>query len=106
MARLLQSKPPSPCVRISIVRRVNMRILAATLALAFVAGSAAASQVDFQPAPLNSGAAPYREFNANKASHESNGPNPPRRPRREPDHSDDVRPAANARDWAHARPGA
>jgi len=51
-----------------------MRILAATLALAFVAGSAAASQLDFQPAPLNSGAAQYRDFNANKASLESNGP--------------------------------
>jgi len=77
-----------------------MRILAATLALAFVAGSAAASQLDFQPAPLNSGAAQYRDFNANKASLESNGPIRHRRPWRDRDRSYDYGYRSTPEYWA------
>jgi len=60
-----------------------MRIVIAVLAIAFVAGSAAASQLDFQPAPMNPGVAQVSDFNANKTLLENNGPIRHRRPWRD-----------------------
>jgi hypothetical protein len=62
---------------------MNMRIFAVTLALAFVAGSAAASQLDFQPTAVNSAPAEYKDFNASKTLLEDNGPIRRRRPYRD-----------------------
>jgi len=79
---------------------MNMRILVATLALAFVAGSAAASQLDFQPAPLNSGTAQYKDFNANKSLLENNGPIRHRRPWRDRDRNYDSGYRSTPEYWA------
>jgi opacity protein-like surface antigen len=51
-----------------------MRLFAAMLALIVTAGTASASQLDFQPSSLSAGTAQYRDFNANKTLLESNGP--------------------------------
>ncbi len=60
-----------------------MRALVATLALALVAGTASASQLDFQPGPASPGAAQYQDFNANKTLLDNNGPIRHRRPYRD-----------------------
>jgi hypothetical protein len=60
-----------------------MRIWVATLALALTAGTASASQLDFQPGPLSGGIPQYKDFDASKTSLESNGPIRRRRPYRD-----------------------
>jgi opacity protein-like surface antigen len=72
-----------------------MRIFVAALALAFVAGSASASQLDLEPGPLGAGVAQYKDFGPNKtylensASNENNGPIRRRRPWRDRDRDRD-----------------
>ncbi len=51
-----------------------MRLFAAMLALIVTAGTASASQLDFQPSSLSAGTAQYQDFNANKTMMESSGP--------------------------------
>src|SRR5690348_6479370 len=64
-----------PCVSESpIVRRMNMRLFATVLALTLTAGTAAASPLDFQPGPINPGAAQVQDFNANRTLLERSGP--------------------------------
>ena len=60
-----------------------MRSLVVMLALAFVAGSASASQLDFDRGSLASGTAQYKDFGANKSLLETNGPIRHRRPYRD-----------------------
>ncbi|HZE19428.1 MAG TPA: hypothetical protein VE402_04835, partial [Candidatus Angelobacter sp.] len=78
-----------------------MRIFAATLALALVAGNASASQLDFQPAPPNAGAASYRDFSSNEALlQNSNGPIRHRRPWRDRDRNYDTGYRSTPEYWA------
>ncbi len=58
-----------------------MRLFVATLALAFMAGTASASQLDFQPGPVSSGFPQYQ--GANSTLLENNGPIRHRRPYRD-----------------------
>jgi len=77
-----------------------MRIVIAALTIAFVAGSAGASQLDFQPAPVSPGVAQYQDFNANKTLLESSGPIRHRRPWRDRDRDYDYGYRSQPQYWA------
>lgn len=51
-----------------------MRLFVTVLAIALTASTASASQLDFQPGPINAGAAQYQDQNASKTLLESSGP--------------------------------
>jgi hypothetical protein len=53
---------------------MNMRLFATMLALALTAGTASASQLDFEPGSINPGAARYQDFDANRTLMENSGP--------------------------------
>lgn len=63
-----------------------MRILAAMLALAFAAGSASASQLDFQPSAPGAGGPQFMDTGAQKTLLEASGPIRHRRPYRDRDY--------------------
>jgi hypothetical protein len=66
-----------------------MRVLATTtLALALMAGSAGASQLDFQPGSINPAPTTYQDFNAPQTLLESENPIRHRRPWRDRDRED------------------
>src|SRR6266850_2227925 len=69
-----------------MVRRTNMRIFVAMLALAFAAGSASASQLDFQPSAPGAGGPQFKDMGAQKSLLEANGPIRHRRPYRDRDY--------------------
>ena len=66
-----------------------MRSIVSFVALALMAGSASASQLDFTPVPLGSGAVQFKDSGTNKTLLESNGPIRHRRPYRDRDRNYD-----------------